>query len=337
MGKSVKLSDIAERLNVSTVTVSKALSGKDGVSEELRAKIKIVANEIGYRYNSAAKSLKEGCTYNVGILIPERFVGAKPSFYWDMYQNVAKELLKHNYFGILEVLSAEDEDANNFPVMISDSKVDGVIIIGQVKKKYVEAVTAEYSSVVFLDFYDKHTNIDTIITDNFYGMYLLTDYLIEMGHKDIAFVGNYHATSSIQDRYLGYMKAMIENEITVKDEWVVNDRDAKGRNIDIELPKKLPTAFVCNCDVVACRVIKELDAHGLKVPEDVSIVGFDNYIDTDNNNCAAPITTVEVDRKVMADVAVETLLQKINDMNYKSGRQLISGKVVIKDSVKKIN
>ncbi len=332
MGKSVKMADIAQRLNVSNVTVSKALADKEGVGDELRNKIKKVANELGYRYNSVAKSLKDGCTYNVGILIPQRFVDAKTSFYWDMYQNVSRELLNHNYYGILEILTPEDEDENNLPKMIQDNKVDGIIVLGQIKGQYVEAITTAYKPLIFLDFYDKHSSIDTIVTDNFYGMYLLTDYLIEMGHRNIAFVGNNRATSSIQDRYLGYLKALLENDIAYEHDWLIIDRDSRGKFIDIVLPKKMPTAFVCNCDEIAYRVIKEIKKSGLKVPDDISVVGFDNYLISDI--CEPAITTVEVDMKAMAEASVETLVRKISNLEYKSGRQLISGKIVIKNSVK---
>ena len=335
MGKTVKMSDIAQILNVSNVTVSKALANKDGVGEELRTKIKQVAIELGYRYNSAAKSLKDGRTYNIGILIPQRFVDVKTSFYWEMYQNVSSALLNHNYYGILEILRPEDEDENNLPKMIQDNKVDGIIVLGQIKEGYVEAITAVYKSLIFLDFYDKHSNIDTVITDNFYGMYLLTDYLIEKGHRDIAFVGNNRATSSIQDRYLGYLKALLENDIPYNHDWLIVDRELNGKYIDIKLPSHMPTAFVCNCDEVAYRVIKEIKRNGLMVPRDISVVGFDNYLISDI--CEPAITTVEVDMKTMAESAVETLVRKINDMEYKPGRQLISGKIVIKNSVRQIN
>jgi LacI family transcriptional regulator len=110
MKKNVKMADIAQKLNVSNVTVSKALADKDGVGDELRAKIKQLANEMGYSYNSVAKSLKDGRTYNIGIVVPDRFLGKTMSFYWVLYQNISKELLKRNYYGIFEILKPEDED-----------------------------------------------------------------------------------------------------------------------------------------------------------------------------------------------------------------------------------
>jgi len=336
MAKAIKLADIAEVLNVSKVTVSKALSDKDGVSDELRAKIKKVAAEMGYRQNSIARSLRDGYTYNIGVLIPERFVEMYHSFYWDLYQNVLNALTKKSYYGIMEIISKEDEENKSIPRMIQDSKVDGIIVMGELKRGYVEYLSnLDDVPLVLLDSYDKHSNYDTVTSDNYYGMYLLTDYLIEMGHKDIVFVGNPHATSSIQDRFLGFSKALLENNIEYSPNRYISDREIGKKELEFELPKKMPTAFACNCDSVAHLVIKKLQDKGYHVPEDISVIGFDNYLISERSDLA--ITTFEVDMKIMAETAVEVILKKIHKVDYKPARRIISGKIIIRDTVKDLN
>lgn len=332
MRKAVKMSDIAKRLSVSNVTVSKALADKEGVSEDLRAKIKQVAVELGYRYNSTAKSLKEGLTRNIGVLIPERFVEKKVSFYWALYQNVAQESLRLGYYSIMEVLKIDDEKNNRLPMILEDNKVDGIIMLGQFMQPYVVMMKSSCKSLVFMDSYDYHDDMDTVITDNFYGAYLLTDYLINLGHRDLAFVGNYKATSSIQDRYLGFLKAQIENDIPYRSDWIIPDREIDQPELHFTLPDSLPTAFVCNCDEVAYMVIKSIQQKGLHVPQDISVVGFDNYLISDISEPA--ITTVEVNMPMMARTAVELLVGKIHDKDYIHGRKLIPGKIIIKNSTR---
>ena len=95
MAKAVKLADIAERVGVSTVTVSKALSGQKGVSEEVREKIRSIAEELGYQQPSAARKSQNQKSYNIGILISERFLDKYESFYWQMYQGHGKGMLYH--------------------------------------------------------------------------------------------------------------------------------------------------------------------------------------------------------------------------------------------------
>jgi len=336
MAKAIKLADIAEALNVSKVTVSKALSDKDGVSDELREKIKKVAAEMGYRQNSIARSLRDGYTYNIGVIIPEGFVEMYHSFYWELYQNVLNALTKKEYYGIMEIISKDDENNKVIPRMIQDSKVDGIIVMGELSKEYIAHLNSLNNvPLVLLDTYDKHSNYDTVTSDNYYGMYVLTDYLIEMGHKDIVFVGNPRATSSIQDRYLGFAKALLENDIEYSPNMFISDREVGRKEINFELPEKMPTAFACNCDSVAYILIKKLQDKGYRVPEDISVVGFDNYLISDISNVG--ITTFEVDMKTMAETAVETIIKKIYKVDYKPARRVVSGKIVIKDTVKSLN
>ncbi|MBN2222821.1 MAG: LacI family DNA-binding transcriptional regulator, partial [Vallitaleaceae bacterium] len=175
MAKSVKLSDIAKRAGVSSVTVSKALADKQGVSEEKRSEIKKIAEELGYA--SISQSKPKNNTGNIGILIPCRYVDRSNSFYWAMYQQVVTKLTYAGYYAILELLQYEDEQKLTLPNMAKDRKIDGLIVIGQVDKKYSEYLWNEDSiATVFLDFYDTHTNYDTVISDGFYGMYIMTSH-----------------------------------------------------------------------------------------------------------------------------------------------------------------
>lgn len=333
MAKAVKLEDIAKRLGVSNVTVSKALADKSGVSEELRQRIKDLAKEMGYVPVSSQKAKESKGTGNIGILVPDRFIDSNHSFYWAIYQSLVTKLQAKGYYAILEILNATDEEECHLPNMIQDGKIDGLIMIGQVSAHYSEYIwESGLVPVIFLDFYDTHMEYDTIISDGFYGMYILTDYLIKMGHKEIGFLGTVLCTSSITDRFFGYQKALLENNIPFCKEWVIDDRDMENNNIPIELPETLPTAFACNSDFAANIMIAKLAERGLSVPEDISIVGFDNYLY--QSMPKAQITTYEVEIDKMAELGVKTLLRKINHKEYAKGVQIVTGHMVIKNTVK---
>jgi LacI family transcriptional regulator len=335
--KKITLLDIAKNLNVSTVTVSKALANKDGVGDELRKKIKEMAVTMGYvmpSANAARAHIKDG-TGNIGILIPSRFFSNNSSFYWNLYNALSSELLKQNYYCIMEQLNSEDEVNLIVPHMVQDKKVDGIIILGQVSNNYARFFSTCYKNFIFLDFYLSDENIDTITSDNFYSEYIMTDFLISLGHKDIRFVGSFNATTSIKDRFMGFMKAMLENDYHVSFDEIIEDRDENGLSIPIELPEKLPTAFVCNCDETAVHVINAIKQRGLNVPDDVSVAGFDNYVSI--NGTSPALTTVNVDPSVTAQAAVELIIKKINGLPYNHGHTVISGKIVIRESVRKIS
>lgn len=334
--KNVTMRDIAKHLDISTVTVSKALSDKDGVSTELKDKIKTVAEEMGYRYNSLAKGMKEGKSYNIGVIIAERFVkDDMDAFYLKMYHNVVKALSKANYYGIMEIVTSKEEKESEVPNVISENKVDGIIVLGQMNPEYLSSISKTEIPMVFLDFYDEHLDVDAVISDSFFGAYTLTNHIISMGHRNIGFVGNIFATSSILDRYLGYYKALITNKIHVNEKWIVKDRDDDGEYIDFILPDDMPTAFVCNCDSVAYLFIRKLKKLGYKVPEEISVAGFDNYIYA---SLSSPrLTTVEVDMEMMAETAIHAVMMKIEGDSRSLGRKVIGGNLVIRESVKNLN
>lgn len=327
------MKDIADVLNISTVTVSKALSGKEGVGEELRDKIKLTAEEMGYRYNSMAKGMKEGKSYNIGVLIAERYtLDDGDAFYLKIYQNIVKVLSNGEYYGIMELVTAEAENSKTIPNIISDKKVDGIIVLGQMKLNYLETIKNTNVPLVFLDFYEEKMDVDSIISDSFYGSFRLTNYIISKGHRNIGFVGNINSTSSILDRYLGYLKALITNRLVINEDWIIPDRGEDGAYIDFVLPEKMPSAFICNCDSVAYLLIKKLKKMGYNVPNDISVAGYDN--DIFSSLSSPKLTTVEVDVEMMADTAIGAIMRKIQGDNRTIGRKVINGNIIIRESVK---
>jgi LacI family transcriptional regulator len=331
MKNNVTMEDIAKKLKISKVTVSKALSDKEGVSEELKKIIKQTSEEMGYRYNTMAKSMKNGCSYNIGVIVAEHFVNGTPSFYLDFYKYISLYLEGYDYYGILQVLSQVDEENLNLPKIYYEKKVDGLIILGQISKEYIEILKSIDIPVIFLDFYDENDEFDSIIVDNFFSSYEITNYLIKKGHKEIGFVGDIYATSSIQDRFLGYYKSLLEHYIVLNNDYVINDRDETGRYIELSIPKKIPTAFVCNNDVVGYNLINKLKDLGYKVPEDVSVVAFDNTIYA--TICEPNITSIAIDTEEMAKNAVKIIISKLKRGNKKNGRVSVKGNAIYRDSV----
>lgn len=336
--KKVRLSDIAEKLNISTVTVSKALADKEGVGDDLRREIKDIAEQMGYQIKKstagfACRTSSTG-TGNIGILIPSRFFSPKVSFYWHIFNTLSTELLNRGYYSIMELLTPEDEQAHNLPRMIKDGKVDGLIILGQTSDDYLEALNKSYHNFILFDFYSSKLPFDSVSNDNFFCSYLMTDYVISQGHKKIRFVGNFGATASISDRFMGFQKAMMEHNLPCSSEDIVNDRDESGSFIPIKLPseKNMPTAFICNCDETAENVIETLEHAGYKVPQDVSVAGFDNYLA--HKKTQVELTTVFIKPEDSTKAAAELIINKITGQPYTKGRQLVSGSLIIRDSVR---
>lgn len=334
MAKDVTMRDIADALGISTVSVSKALTDKEGVSAEVRQAIKKKAEEMGYRY-SATKSGKDGKNFNIGVLVEEHFIGGKTSaFYFKMYQSIVMKLSKSSYSGILEILTEDMIRMGELPQMITDSKVDGIITLGKIQSGYLRKLRDSNIPIVYLDYYDRNMEVPSVITDNVYGTYTMMNHVISKGHKKIAFVGDVMATPSILDRYLGYMRGMIVHGLEVRSDYLICDRDEKGTYLDLQMPEDMPTAFVCNCDEIALVLMEKLQKLGFRIPEDVSVVGFDNSTMAEFSN--PKLTTVQVDVETMTETACDLLIRMIRGEKGIHGRKVISTKLIIRDSVKDI-
>ena len=336
MKKSVRLADIGARLGVSTVTVSKALSGQKGVSDTLRKQIEELAGSMGYVPPSKEPREAKNRSYTLGVLVGERYIDKYDSFYLQMYKQITGRAIARECFAVMEPVSMETEKNNILPKLVADNRADGIIVMGRLSWEYLDFLNENCSlPMIYLDFCDNKKEADAVISDSYYGAYRLTNYLFEMGHTRIGYVGTVLATGSITDRYMGYLRAMMEHGSEVRQEWIIEDREREHGSIDpenyIRLPGELPTAYVCNCDIAASFLIKALEVRGLRVPQDVSVVGYDNFIYP--GICDVEITTYEVDIKEMARRAVHTLIKKIAGEEYRHRVYIVEGQLVIKDSV----
>ena len=324
MSKDVTMRDIAKKLNLSAVSVSKAISGKEGVSDSVRDLIVTTAAEMGYKYTPAADS--KTAHYNVGVMVAQTFI-SDSAFYSRLFQNIAIEFGKAGHSCTLEILSHRDERDGTLP----EGHIDGLIALGPLSEGCLKSVLSLETPCIFVDNYAPDDNLDSVVSDNVYGSHMLTNYLVKKGHKKIAFVGTVNATNSIMDRYLGYLKGLMQNGMAVRDDYILPDRNEAGYITDIKLPKDMPDAFVCNCDEVAYHLVRQLDDKGIRVPEDVSVVGFDDIPIPE----VAPLnlTTYRTPKAAIAQASIDCLTQNADRPPQKLE---LYGELVCRGSVRDI-
>jgi len=186
-------------------------------------------------------------------------------------------------------------------------------------------------------FYEYGLRTDYILADNFSMGYEAAMFLIEHGHKDIGFVGDIYATSSIGDRFFGYYKALFMNGLNYNKEWLICNNDA-GTGIyteDIILPDILPTAFVCHCERAAYFLKMTLESKGLKIPEDISLIAFDKT--EISNSIFTTLTSFAIEQKDFAELALKSMLDKIEKKDKGSiTKQYVSNTLIDRGSVKRI-
>jgi LacI family transcriptional regulator len=335
METKVSMRDIARELGVSIVAVSKALTGREGVSEALREKIKYKAKEMGYIYNSLPKSMLTGRKYQIGILIASHFLG-EFAFYWLVFMQLLESFKSTEYFALLEIVNEEAEKKCLLPALVRANKVDGLIVLGQFSEDYLNFVTQKMPACLFLDFNSSAGSCDRVVSNNFDGAYNLTKLLLEAGHKRIAFIGTTSATTSILDRFMGYSKALLEAGFPPLPP--IPDRDEKHQGyhaseIDLRIGEEAGcTAYVCNNDQLAGTVIRYFKQRGIRIPDDISLAGFDNNdIETTEG---IGITSLAPDIESMCSIAVSNLITRIEDPGYRSrGQIFVNGRIVSKESI----
>lgn len=330
MGNKVRMADIAQQLGVSVVTVSKALSGKDSVSEEMRAKVIRLAREMGYvPLRSKPAHKHASATNTVGILVADHFF-EDSSFYAGLYRQVLKCCNEEGYSALLELVTPEAEQACSLPVMVQNSKVDGIIFMGEIDRRYLHTVAATRLPCMLLDFHDDRLMLDCVNGDNVAGGYQLTRHLLENGRTRIGFVGSIHSTSSIMDRFLGYTKALLQEGIPVNPDWILEDRGENGLLIPLTLPEEIPHAFVCSYDVVAHDLMEKLKAAGYRIPEDVAVTGYDDM--QLSQFCSPRLTTYRVGTGEMARIVVRELLLRIKGKPGTRGNITVPGTFLPRES-----
>lgn len=328
MGKSVRMADIAERLNISVESVSKALAGKRGVGEEMRAKVVALAKEMGYEGSKGAGEPAK--TGNIAVLVANRFFMGD-AFYSNLYRLL---LLKSGALGLtclMEIVLPEAERDGCLPALITGQKVEAVIFMGQFSLSYIQAVADAGLPFLFLDSWIPGYAKNTVISDNIDGGYQLTRHLLKTGRREIGFVGSVQATPSIMNRYMGYQLALLEEGLTPKKEWVLEDRDEEGLLAPVVLPSTLPQAFLCSCDEMAYYLIEQLRNAGKRVPEDVAVCGYDD-VRPPAISQSPLLTTYRVNLERMAEEAVRQIQLKLQHGQTDSVLCMVAGQLIVRDS-----
>ena len=327
MGKPVRMADIAEKLNISVESVSKALAGKRGVSEEMRAKIVALAKEMGYEGGRGiAEPVKTG---NIGILIADRFFRGD-AFYSSLYRSLILKGGEQGLTCLMEIIPPEAEREGLLPALITGQKVEAVIFMGCFDTIYLQSVTKSGLPFLLLDSHIAGHSKNSVISDNIDGGYALTKCLLDRDRKEIGFIGSIRATPSIMDRYLGYLWALQEAGLTPKQEWLLEDRDENGNLAPVVLPENLPRAFLCSCDEVAYHLLELLKNMGKRVPEDVAVCGYDD-VRTPPIAQQTLLTTYHVDLDGMAEEAIRQL--RMRQEKKDTALSVVPGKLIIRDSV----
>jgi DNA-binding LacI/PurR family transcriptional regulator len=340
MGKNLTLKDLAQKLGLSTSTVSRALQNNPAISDDTRLRVNKLAKKIGYYPDALAKSLKNKKSYTIGVIVPE----ISHFFFSSVIDGIEDVTYKDGYT-IMVTKSNEDFEREilNSESLISN-RVAGVIAsISQNTKagKHFNNIINRGIPLVLFDRVLDDLDVHKIVGDDFKKVYEMVNHLIDSGYQNIAYLaGPSHLNITI-NRVDGYKKALIDNDIELMDGLIMNvnlnenDGFEGAKTLIREFPKI--DAICCVNDPVAIGVYKYLNKVGIKIPDKVGVTGFSNNPSSETIN--PPMTTVDQQGYKMGRKAAKILLQKINNESIDSldKTHIIEGKLIIRDSSRKNN
>ncbi len=278
--------DVAKKANVGVGTVSRVLNESPSVSEETRLKVLAAIEELDYTPNPIARRLSTGQTLTIGVILPYLTL---PSFI-ERLRGVQSTLANSKYDLVLFTVDNPAQRDAYFQNLSLKSRVDGVLVISiPPNDEQAERLSQFNIPTVLIDAY--HPRLCSVYPDDMQGGRLATNHLIELGHRKIAYLSDYLATPfhpSMRLRYQGYREALEEHNIPFNPQYQIegprgrlNARKMARRLLSLEDP---PTAIFAASDSQAIGVLDTAHAMGIQVPEQLSIVGYDDIRDAEYVN-----------------------------------------------------
>lgn len=331
--KNITIKDIARKLGVHHSTVSRALSENSRVKKETRDLVWNKANELGYRPNRLAQEFRNKRSNVIGILVPD---------------------IQHHFFSKFISDFSKEAHGSGFSVMVFQSdgklKVEKEIIdslVGYRVAGVVASVSKETTSAghfrllknagipyVFFDRVPEDPGTSQVILDNFRAAYDAVKLFANAGRKRIAFISTPGSINVFNDRFLGYKKALddynisFDDRLVIREGWFMEDGISAARKL-MALPEK-PDAVFATRDELAIGVIKYMKRNGINIPDDLSVIGFDN--DPMGIACEPELTTVSQLIPKMASVTFDLLHRYINDDVYEPERKILKAEIIMRGS-----
>ncbi|MED3716497.1 LacI family DNA-binding transcriptional regulator [Geobacillus thermodenitrificans] len=310
----VTIKDVAKEANVSISTVSRVLNQSGYTSEETRKRVMEAVEKLNFRKNLMAAALINKQTSTIGLIIPD----IKNIFYADLTRAVEDTA---NAYGINVVLCNTDNNLNKEAKYIDfliQKGVDGIIFsTPEVKDKNIKTVISQYPDlpVSVIGSKIRGIQINEVLVDNFEGGYIATRHLLELGHTNIAFISGILNSFASIERKKGFETALKDWDIEVNEDFVIFDqfKIENGYKNAMHLLTKpnRPTAIFAANDAIAVGVYKAARELGIRIPEDLSVVGFDNsqYAEI----VYPPLTTIQTPIFEMGKRAVELIVKMIKE------------------------
>lgn len=325
------IKEVAGRAGVSSATVSHVINGTRYVSDAVREQVLNAMAELGYRPNALARSLRSGQTHTLGLILPD---SANP-FFAEVGHSIEIAAFDQGYSVIL--CNTENDFAKETLYMdvLTKKQVDGMIFVatGDRSDSLKNLVEMEVPTVV-MDRDFPELELDVVLTDNLQGGYLATQYLISLGHKRIGCIAGPSGINPSARRVTGYKQALEAARLAIEPKLVMNgdfhpETGWEAGRAMLSQPNPPTAIFACN-DLMAMGVLRAAAELGLRVPDDLAVVGYDDIEFASYTN--PPLTTIKQPKDEMGLATLRFLLGRIKDKQSAPQRALLPVSLVIRGS-----
>jgi len=304
------IKDVAKLADVSTTTVSHVINRTRYVSDELTERVKKVMKELNYRPNALASGLRSGKTRSIGLIIPD----ISNQFFAEISRKIEDKGFEHGYSVILCNSDDDKSKEKNYIDVLVTKQVDGIIFISSGKDSDNLGKTLEFNvPIVVVDRDIQAIDADIVLVNNKSGGLIATRYLIELGHRRFACIAGPSPITPSAMRIAGYKQALREASIPIDTDLIISGdyRFSSGEKAMRELLSipHSPTAVFASNDMMALGAYKAVYNSGLKIPDDISIIGFDNI--PLSQVMYPALTTIGQPIQEMAELAVNQLVERM--------------------------
>ncbi len=323
--------DVARESGVSYSTVSRVLNGYEFVKPTTRAKVLQAAEKLGYVPNQQARSLAGGRSNLIGVLVP----GIDNGYINELVRGIDEELAKSGYNLILYTTRRQEGRESTYAATIMNGAADGLlVVVPTTSTHYLPRLREQSFPHVMIDQSDMTGSSSFVDATNWQGAYDATQYLIKLGHQRIGFITGLHGVTSASDRLQGYQAALADHGLPFDARLIAHgDYLETGGNTAaqklLDLAQR-PTAIFAANDLSAFGAMEAIGARGLRIPEDISLVGFDNI--SQAGLVYPKLTTVHQPLEQMGQVAVKMLLEQIDNDDQPPRHVTLATQLVIRDS-----
>ncbi|MBJ6360739.1 LacI family DNA-binding transcriptional regulator [Paenibacillus sp. GCM10012307] len=332
----VTIKDIAKAAGVSPSTVSRVVSNHPRISKETSRKVKRIMEEMGYHPNVMAKSLVSKTTQTLAILLPrpaeELF---KDFFFGELMRGILAHSTRAGYDMMLAAATSPQDEDDTISRLVFGRRVDGIILLSsRVDDPLIERLDKHKFPTVLIGRSEGQPHILSVDNDNVKAAYDATHHLIIQGHERIGFVSGLPNLTVSLDRMEGYRKAMNEAGLSVRPEWIVEGEflqhsGYRAMSFMMSLPEK-PSGLVVIDDVVGFGVLHGLTELGYTVPEDISLVSFNNIALSEL--ATPPISSIDIGTYQLGYTASQMLIRRIQAETIHQNRVIIPHRLIVRDS-----